>query len=562
MYAYNDREGAYMHANDARPIMVGTDDFNKIRDSGGYYVDKTALIDDIIRSESEVYLFTRPRRFGKSLNLSMIDSYFNIEYAGCSDRFMGLRISELRPKDPDKNSYPVVHFSMKDLSSSDYEGYLEAVRQKVSILYKSFRMLETSDLQNPDDVRLFHRAVSCESTEVELKFSLFNLTRMLEAEYRRPVIVLIDEYDNAVNEASSERQRKEILGFMSIFLSAALKSNKSLKFAVLTGVMQIAKANIFSGLNNLYSDSVFDTGFQEYWGFTEDEVKILCTEYGRPEKFHEAKDWYDGYRFGTVDVYNPWSVLNYVKRGFVPKEYWAESSSNSILNRLYRNVNIGNFEQILELLDGRSFETSLKTSMTYDVVSDDDRSMYSLMAVTGYLKAVHVSGKVFELSFPNREVKTIMADTVDEMMLPTNDAEFGRFCTAVIEGRTDEMESILGRILVQGSYWNLTDERSYELILMTVLFSIASQYRIRTEQEGGNGRIDIIMEPRANRRAGIIIELKKVDSEAELERAADEAIVQIHDRKYYLGMKGTVLLYGISFCGKIPCMKHERLELC
>lgn len=562
MYAYNDREGAYMHANDARPIMVGTDDFNKIRDSGGYYVDKTALIDDIIRSESEVYLFTRPRRFGKSLNLSMIDSYFNIEYAGRSDRFMGLRISELRPKDPDKNSYPVVHFSMKDLSSSDYEGYLEAVRQKVSILYKSFRMLETSDLQNPDDVRLFHRAVSCESTEAELKFSLFNLTRMLEAEYRRPVIVLIDEYDNAVNEASSERQRKEILGFMSVFLSAALKSNKSLKFAVLTGVMQIAKVNIFSGLNNLYSDSVFDTGFQEYWGFTEDEVKILCTEYGRPEKFHEAKDWYDGYRFGTVDVYNPWSVLNYVKRGFVPKEYWAESSSNSILNRLYRNVNIGNFEQILELLDGRSFETSLKTSMTYDVVSDDDRSMYSLMAVTGYLKAVHVSGKVFELSFPNREVKTIMADTVDEMMLPTNDAEFGRFCTAVIEGRTDEMESILGRILVQGSYWNLTDERSYELILMTVLFSIASQYRIRTEQEGGNGRIDIIMEPRANRRAGIIIELKKVDSEAELERAADEAIVQIHDRKYYLGMKGTVLLYGISFCGKIPCMKHERLELC
>ena len=544
-----------------RPIMIGIDDFNMIRDEGGYYIDKTTLIGDILEQKKGVYLFTRPRRFGKSLNLSMLDSYFNLRYANDPDRFAGLRISELRPNDPEKNSNPVVHLNLKDLKAPDYGWFLKALGGKMSRLYRMFPELKESDLLDERQKQIYNEIFMEHADETLLSSSLGHLTEMIETVYGKPVIVLIDEYDNAVNEAATSEMRSSILGFYSVFLSNALKSNRSLKFAVLTGVMQIAKASIFSGLNNLYTDSIFDTRFQEYWGFSEDEVKRLCADFGHPEMFEEAKEWYDGYRFGTAEVYNPWSVLNYVVSGFVPKAYWAESSANSILKQLYRSIDVENFGQILNLLDGGSFVTVLKTSMTYDTIDSDDKSMYSLMAMTGYLKTIHVSGRDFEVSFPNREVESIMRDIVDDMMIPSNDAEFKRFCSAVADGRTDQMDDILSRILVQGSYWNLTDEKSYELILMTVLFGIASQYRIRTEQEGGNGRIDIIMEPKAAGRAGMIIELKKVDSEAELEGAADSALSQIHEKRYYLGMRGTVLLYGISFCGKIPFIRHERLDL-
>ena len=544
-----------------RPIMTGIDDFNMIRDEGGYYIDKTTLIGDILEQKKGVYLFTRPRRFGKSLNLSMLDSYFNLRYANDPDRFAGLRISELRPNDPEKNAYPVIHVSLKGLKSDSYNGFLDLIKRKMRSIFLAFPELESSEKLNPVYRRFYRDIINVSADAADVMLSLQMLTEMVAIEYGKQVILLIDEYDNAVNEADALDARRSILGFYSTFLSEALKSNRSLKFAVLTGVMQIAKANIFSGLNNLYTDSIFDSRFQEYWGFSEREVQQLCVDFGHPEMFEEAKEWYDGYRFGTAEVYNPWSVLNYADSGFVPKAYWAESSANSILKQLYRNIDVENFGQILNLLDGGSFVTALRMSMTYDTIDNDDKSMYSLMAMTGYLKVVPVSGREFEVSFPNREVESIMRDIVDDMMVPSNDAEFKRFCSAVADGRTDQMDDILSRILVQGSYWNLTDEKSYELILMTVLFGIASQYRIRTEQEGGNGRIDIIMEPKAAGRAGMIIELKKVDSEAELEGAASAALSQIHEKRYYLGMRGTVLLYGISFCGKIPCVKHERLEL-
>ena len=541
-----------------RPIMTGIDDFNMIRDEGGYYIDKTALIGDILEQKKGVYLFTRPRRFGKSLNLSMLDSYFNLRYADDPDRFAGLRISELRPDDPEKNAYPVVHMSLKGLKSTTYESFIEVLRQKISIVYKNFIELGSSSEQDPDDARQFLRVKSGEASEAELRFSLFNLTRMLEVEYGKKVILLIDEYDNAVNEAALDI-RGIILGFLSEFLSEALKSNTSLRFAVLTGVMQIAKANIFSGLNNLYTDSIFDFRFQEYWGFSEREVQQLCVDFGHPEMFEEAKEWYDGYRFGTAEVYNPWSVLNYADSGFVPKEYWANNSTNSILEDLYRRADISDLKDLIDIA-GDGIVKALYTTITYSDAENDDESLYSVMAMTGYLKAVSEGNGLYRLSVPNNEVRRLMSVKLSSLSR-IGQTGFNIFCTSIANGDADNVEKVLGEILLGGSYWNLTEERSYELVIMTILYGISERYRIRTEQEGGNGRIDIIMEPKAAGRAGMIIELKKVDSEAELECAADSALSQIHEKRYYLGMRGTVLLYGISFCGKIPCVKHERLDL-
>ena len=541
-----------------RPIMTGIDDFNMIRDEGGYYIDKTTLIGDILEQKKGVYLFTRPRRFGKSLNLSMLDSYFNLRYADDPDRFAGLRISELRPDDPEKNAYPVVHMSLKGLKSTTYESFIEVLRQKISIVYKNFIELGSSSEQDPDDARQFLRVKSGEASEAELRFSLFNLTRMLEVEYGKKVILLIDEYDNAVNEAALDI-RGIILGFLSEFLSEALKSNTSLRFAVLTGVMQIAKANIFSGLNNLYTDSIFDSRFQEYWGFSEDEVKKLCADFGHPEMFEEAKEWYDGYRFGTAEVYNPWSVLNYADSGFVPKEYWANNSTNSILEDLYRRADISDLKDLIDIA-GDGIVKALYTTITYSDAENDDESLYSVMAMTGYLKAVSEGNGLYRLSVPNNEVRKLVSVKLSSLSR-IGQTGFNIFCTSIANGDADNVEKVLGEILLGGSYWNLTEERSYELVIMTILYGISERYRIRTEQEGGNGRIDIIMEPKAAGRAGMIIELKKVDSEAELEGAADSALSQIHEKRYYLGMHGPVLLYGISFCGKIPCVKHERLDL-
>ena len=268
----------WKRGNDERPIMIGMDFFDRIREEGGYYVDKTALIDRLLERKG-VYLFTRPRRFGKTLNLTMIDAYFNVRYKG-NTWFDDLRISELRPDDPMKNSFIVITLSMKDLKTNSYEDYLWKLGRKIGDIYDSFPELERSE-RISNRQKMSYREISMVSAdEKTLQLLLFDLTRMLEAEYGRKVILLIDEYDNAVNEAGTEELRKKILDFMSEFLSPALKSNTSLAFAVVTGVMQIAEDSIFSGLNNLYVNSVFDRGFDEYWGFTENEVRKLCADFG------------------------------------------------------------------------------------------------------------------------------------------------------------------------------------------------------------------------------------------------------------------------------------------
>lgn len=543
-------------------VKTGESDFRSLRTDNGYYVDKSALIDKIFKTGKKVFLFTRPRRFGKSLNLSMLDAYLNIAYADEPDVFRDLEIERLRPDDPEKCSKTVVLISLKDLKEPSYKKFLNMMRKKMSDVYDRFPELESSQRLSKKDRGLYSRIVSEESDEEDLKLSLFRLTRMLEKEHGRKVVVLIDEYDNAVNEAESPKLRKRTLGFLSGFLSSTLKDNTSLEFAVLTGITQIAQASIFSGLNNLYTDSVFDSRFGEFWGFTENEVKRICADFGDTARFEEAKEWYDGYTFGKAEVYNPWSVLSYADREFEARTYWANTSSNNILETMYRSIRMDDFEQILDLLYGGSFDTRLYASLTYKEAESDRKALFSLMTMTGYLRAVPVEGKEgwFTVSFPDKEVRMIMEHTVDRLA-PLRTADFDRFCAYVLDDDTDGMEDILGRILVQGSCWNLTGEMSYEQVLMTVLYGISGHYRIRSEKEEGNGRADIIMEPLRTGLPNVIWELKRTDSDRKLGSAAKAALEQIHDRRYYLGMEGTVLLYGIAFHKKSVRMRHERLEL-
>ena len=545
------------NGNTRHPAMIGNSDFKKLRDRNGYYVDKTALIDAMRKEEMEVYLFTRPRRFGKTLNLSMLDAYFNEKYAG-NVWFDGLRISELIPDDPRKNSCTVVFLSMKDLRSDTYEGFLRRIGIKMSDVYGSFPELKDSPRLNDFQKALYHDVGMRSADDAALESSLINLMKMLTIEHERKVVLLIDEYDNAVNEAESDELRKRILGFMSNFLSSALKDNSSLDFAVVTGVMQIAKASIFSGVNNLYVNSVFDSGFDEFWGFTEEEVRALCADFGDASRFEEAKEWYDGYRFGNADVYNPWSVLNYVQSGFVPKPYWSNTSTNSILNRLLARADMASMKRLMDL-EGEGIRERLLTSISYEEADAIDDSLYSVMAMTGYLKASPEGDDLYRLSIPNSEIRILMARKL-EFLVRFDSGPYQDFCNAVLEGDADAMERMLFDILRQGSYWNLRDENSYELVVMAVLYGIAGSYDVVTEGSAGNGRVDVMMVPKRPGIVPIVFELKKSDKEADLEKDAAAGLAQIHERGYYMHMKGTVLLYSISFWGKVPFVKHERVH--
>lgn len=400
-------------------IRIGNSDFRKLRTENRYYIDKSGLIDDILESENEVYFFTRPRRFGKSLNLSMLDAYFNMKYVDGPDCFKGLKISKIRPNDPNMNSNPVIHLSLNRLKNVEWEGFIEAISRTMSELYGEFKDIVTSDLLDEVEKNIYRNIRKGSINEIDLRNSLYDLSLLLHKVYGKQVIILIDEYDNAINEAESDQVRKRILDFFSAFLSFALKDNLHLRFAVVTGMMQIAKASIFSGPNNLYTDCIFDNQFEEYWGFSENEVRKLCADFGNPGKFAEMKEWYDGYRFGTRDAYNPWSVLSYVDKGFKPDIYWANVSSNSILEHMYKLTDIMNFKKILDLVSGGTLITQLDRTITYRDTVRSDKALFSVMAMSGYLKAIPakdiLGNDAFEISFPNKEVLMIMKKTVDDI---------------------------------------------------------------------------------------------------------------------------------------------------
>lgn len=540
---------------------VAMDSFIEIRDRRAYYVDKTPLIDEILKRKGKIILITRPRRFGKTINISMLDAYLNEAYAGDPDRFEGLMISGIRPDDPEKNAYPVIHMDLSNLDTADPEEFLNDLSFRMGEVYAMFPELETSDRLSTREKALYSRVCDRTRDRAVLKSSLRMLCELLRKDRGSKVVLLIDEYDNAVNEAESPSFRKEVLRFYSDFIGRALKGNTSLEFAVLTGVMQIAKASLFSKLNSLTVDSVFETELGGYFGFTENEVRALCADYGHPERFEEAKQWYDGYRFGGRDVYNPWSVMRYVVSGFVPDTYWANTGSDSILRKLYRRVTMENLGRFYRLRTGERIEVELDRTMTYEDAFNDDDSIFSLMVMTGYLNAYGSKEGQYSVAIPNAEIASVMDRMLDRMTV-TDARAFNRFCAAMVDGDPETIERDLGNALVQGSFWKLKDEDSYELVIMTMLVPLSRSYEIRIEPEQGNGRADIVMRPLRKGLYPVIIELKDVGKDGidYLEKASDAALSQIRKRRYDLGLKGTVLLYGVAIAGKIPRVKQERSE--
>ena len=530
--------------------------FPRLRDEDYYYVDKSLLIKDILDwNPGGVYLFTRPRRFGKTTNLSMLNAFFNIEYKE-NTWFDGLEISKYPEYEKYKNAFPVIYLNLKGTNVSDYKRFIEMMAASVSDAFEKHNYLLKTEIR--DSLReMFKTLDNLSISESNLVRSVKLLSEALMNYHGKKVIILIDEYDRAVSDSFGEESHRPMMSFLGEFLSSILKNNDSLQMAYITGIMQITKESIFSGLNNLKVNNVFSVESDERFGFTESEVKELLSYYGNPEKFAEAKEWYDGYRFGNAEVYNPFSIMNYVSDRFRPQRFWVNSGSDAPIYWLLRRTDMKCFSDILSLVSGESVTTRIKPALTYSRLGPND-SLYSLMVMSGYLKAVPVGDGLYSISIPNKEILGIIGD-ISEDLSPVDTRKFSQFINSVLDCDADGMTRHLQDILSVGSYYNLSTELHYEAVLMTILYSIISQYDVRSEYEEGNGRVDIIMKPKHEGTIPMIIELKKTESEDKLESESKDAIKQIHDRKYYLNMHGKVILVGIAFWGKMPKTTIETI---
>ena len=533
--------------------------FIRLLEEDMYYVDKSLLIKDIIESNRcGIYLFTRPRRFGKTTNLSMLDAFFNTKYKG-NAWFDDLAISQYPEFEGYRNAYPVISLNMKNAKAPDYEGFLDAMRTVILDALKKHLYLMDYNGLTPDEHMLFDALFSRSASSEQLRSSIGHLSNILERFHEKKVIILIDEYDRAVSDMFGEESHRLIMEFLGEFMNYSLKNNDSIQMAYVTGIMQIAKESIFSDLNNIIVDNIFSTISDERFGFTETEVKQILSYYGHPEKVEEVKQWYDGYRFGDAEVYNPFSVMSYIMRGFKPSSYWVNSGGDTVLRWMLGRINGSNFSRILGLVEGGSLRTDLTSSLRYASINTRDVPLYSLMVMSGYLKAVPAENGQYDLSVPNREVE-MMIDELMKDMIPIDEDLFLDFNRAVLDCDAAKMTSFLQAILMEGSYLNLNAENSYSLVLMTLMHALTKRYEVKTEYETGNGRADIVLKPRYEGTTSMIFELKKVDSEDLLDRGVEDALDQIRDRRYHMGMPGKVALIGMSFFGKIPKVAVEIVD--
>lgn len=541
-------------------LPIGYQSFRELRGEGCYYVDKTELIDQIIKKDGKVFLFTRPRRFGKTINMDMLNAYFNQKYVG-NTWFDGLAVSKLRPDDEEKNAYPVISISFKNLGES-YAEFMDSIRFKISELY--FEHLEQLN-DEPDGFqrKVFMSLYEMKPSNANLKRSLNFLCDMLYRRFGKQVIVLIDEYDSPMNDARDKKTQKKILSFMKGMLSEVLKNDSiSMKIGIVTGIMQIAKESIFSGLNNLVINNIFSEQSDEMFGFTQSEVMKLCEDYGHPEKFEEAREWYDGYRFGNEDIYNPWSISYYIGEKFSAKKYWAGTSGNAIIKDLISLTDEDVYDSLKALAKGESICRELKPRVSYDDLTNSPEWVFSVMAMSGYLRTESGSDDFYTISIPNKEVYLEYTKMISEH-LTTVGTKIRALYKVLTSGNADLLGKAIESLLMDNmSFKILDDEHSYQVYLAGLLFNFHETYQVQTEPQRGKGYCDILMIPLKPTMPAILFELKKRrKNDPSLDKLSEIALEQIKDKHYAHGLKGKVLLYGAAFESMNVAITSEELDI-
>ena len=558
-----------------KKLPIGLDGFEKIRTNDFYYVDKTLFIKELLQNWGEVNLFTRPRRFGKTLNMSMLKSFF--ETGSDPALFDGLKIAkekELCEKYMGK--FPVISISLKSVDGLSFESASVALRTVIGNEAGRFRFLRNSDRLTDDEKAAYAQLTEVGSsqggiytmTETMAEASLKTLSQLLARHYGQKVILLIDEYDVPLDKAFQAGYYDEMVNLIRNLLGNALKTNDSLYFAVLTGCLRISRESIFTGLNNLKVHTISDVRYDEYFGFTDTDVDEMLAFYGLPSYKDVIRDWYDGYRFGKTDVYCPWDVINYCDELLAdpdaePENYWANTSGNDLIRRLLKKADQSTKNDVECLINGGSVTKTIRQELTYREIEDSIDNIWSVLYSTGYLTCRRrVPGKKMELALPNREVRDLFIDLIKDWFEETIQADserIHRFCAAFPAGDTDVIQEMLSDYLWDSISVRDTavrrnmKENFYHGMLLGLLRSQGS-WLVKSNAETGEGYSDISIQ--TPDRVGMVIELKYADN-GNLEAACREALRQIEEKKYAEGLKRRgmkkIIKYGIAFCEK-ECM--------
>lgn len=559
-------------------LPVGIENFEEIRRNQYYYIDKTKLIEQLFDSLGKVSLFTRPRRFGKTLNMSMLKSFFEI--GTDPSLFGGLYIS--KNQDLCKQhlgQYPVVFLSLKGVEGLSFS---EARRRCIQLIKREaerFYVLKDSQRLLDIDKKRYRELLEMKDQPEEVEIimsSIKTLSDLLYKHYRKKAVILIDEYDVPLDKAFQYGYYREMLHFIRGLLGEVLKTNDSLAFAVLTGCLRVSKESIFTGLNNFKILSITDTRFDEQFGFTDTEVRTLLSDYQMKDRFAEVKEWYDGYHFGNADVYCPWDVVNFVDRAkddreAKPEAYWINTSGNDLVKRFIDKANKTTKSEIERLINGEAIEKELRLELTYEEIDQSIENLWSVLFTTGYLTQTgRPKDGAYRLIIPNREVREVFRLQINEWFkksIFSNTERLTAFWKAFEEGDTEGVEQYLNRILSNSiSVFDTKARReekesSYHNLLVGILTGNAD-WLVKSNVEAGEGFADIIVET-DDPDAGIVVELKYTKNFDELKAASQKALDQIRDRRYqeYLlnDERKNIRLYGIAFCKKRCCAISEKL---
>lgn len=562
-----------------KKLPVGIEDFEEIRTEGFYYIDKTGLIRDLLNNWGKVNLFTRPRRFGKTLNMSMLKNFFEI--GADKTLFDGLTISkEMALCEEYLGKFPVIFISLKDVDGLRFEDARKRLIKKVGTEAERFRYLLDSNRLSVNEKEKYRALIALDKgqyvmDEAMLTSSLEVLSSLLCQHYERKVILLIDEYDVPLDKAFHYGYYEEMVSLIRGLFGQALKTNEFLQFAVLTGCLRVSKESIFTGLNNFKILSITDARFDEHFGFTEAEVTQLLTDYQLEEHFAETKEWYDGYRFGNANIYCPWDVISYVDRLSAdphaePEAFWINTSGNDLVKRFIDKADKTTQNEIERLIAGEAIEKKVRLDLTYNELDSSIDNLWSVLFTTGYLTQTgRAINGIYKLVIPNREVREVFVLQIQEWFrerMADDEEPMREFCRAFLKGEPEGIQKRLNITLNQmisvldAKAPDDKKENFYHGLLLGLLRSEVN-WLILSNAESGDGFSDILIEPE-DPDAGIVIEVKYASSVAGLEKACEEALRQIREKRYDERLRNDgrtdVLIYGIAFCRKRCKVVCER----
>lgn len=548
-----------------KSLPIGVSDF-KLATTGYYYVDKTLMIRDFLDKKPMVSLFTRPRRFGKTLNMDMLRVFFEKTNEDTSVYFKDKQIWQCGDYyTKHQGQYPVIFLTFKDVKSMTWEETFQKIRRLISLEFIRHNELETSSVLTAYEKEQYHLLAGDSGDEVDCQMGLQLLSLLLHKHYGRECIIIIDEYDTPIQQGHTCNFYPEIINFMRNFFSGGLKDNPHLAFGFLTGILRVAKESIFSGMNNLKTYSILDDGYSSYFGFTEKEVKDMLRYYGKDDKYNELSEWYDGYRFGNTEIFNPWSVINYISDNCFPKAFWQSTGSNEIIGEIIQAATPEITKDLYKLLCGEKIAAYIDTGVIYPEVQNNPYSIYSFLLVAGYLKVANIYPQsdgnfMCDVAIPNKEITFVYEK---EVLNRTNQNSLAiSISQAIFSKDTQKLQALLEDFMVKSiSSIDGANEGFYHGMMLGLCAILGNRYKIRSNRESGLGRFDIQLMPLTKGMPGFIFEFKHTkDEHTDLSALADSALQQIEAKKYDTELRdngvNSIISIGIAFRGKSAVVKR------